>query len=150
MISLKTVNKGVRRPINLFLAEIIIALLFFSISGAVILQVFAAADIKSRKSGELESVIICAQTLAEAYSESGNIVTAAKIVWEDPEINTTDGTNTEIYTADGKICLNASEQRKKTSAGELCELNMVFSSDGEELYALSCSAYLPDGGNAYE
>ena len=113
MISLKTVNKGVRRPINLFLAEIIIALLFFSISGAVILQVFAAADIKSRKSGELESVIICAQTLAEAYSESGNIVTAAKIVWEDPEINTTDGTNTEIYTADGKISLTATEQRKK-------------------------------------
>lgn len=140
MISLKAIHR--RRTINLFFAEIIVALLFFSISGAVILRVFAGADAKSRFSARLEEVVICAQSMAEVYSETGDINTAARTVLGSPIIDTKNPDKTEIRTSDGKINLYASEESEQTGAGELKELLMVFTADGEELYRLSCTAYI--------
>lgn len=147
MIALKTFGSGKRRPINLFFAEIIIALLFFSISGAVILQVFAKADMKSRQSAELERVILFAQTFAEAYSQSGDFGKAAGQVpgtygnYEDPS-------DLELFLEGGRVRMKATEERTSSAAGGLSKLNMVFISDEEEIYTLSCAAYIPSGGDS--
>lgn len=146
MIALKTFGSGKRRPINLFFAEIIIALLFFSISGAVILQVFAKADMKSRQSAELERVILFAQTFAEAYSQSGDFGKAAGQVGTSG--NYDDPSEFELFLEGGRVCMKATEERTSSAAGRLSRLNMVFISDEKEIYALSCAAYIPSGGDS--
>ncbi len=129
---------------NLFFAEMIIALLFFSISGAVILRVFASADMKSRESARLERVIVFAQSFAEAYSECGSVSESAQTVLGYTGEENTDGTVFSLE--DGSVNMRASEKRKAAGAGELSTLTMTFTADGEEIYSLSCSAYIRGGG----
>lgn len=126
---------------NLFLAEIIISLLVFSFSGAVILKVFAAADAKSRKSTELESVVITAQSIAEAYSQYADASQAVETVLGSGSISDLSAVPLE----NGRVTLGVTEQRTDTGAGELCELTMRFTSKGEELFSLKCTAYAAGG-----
>ena len=156
MNTLKTVVKK-RRPINLFFTELIIALLFFSISGAVILNVFVTADKRSRSNAEKENAMICAQSIAEVYSETGNADEALKTVFSQlPEFDENIGAYTmrlDSYcrpAADGKMIMSAEEKREKTASGVLSDLTVSFSNGEEELFLLVCSAYIPDGGEADE
>lgn len=154
MSALKAFGGGKRRPINLFFAEIIIALLFFSISGAVIIKVFASADMKSQQSARLERVMIIAQSIAEAYSESGDFRGAADLslgglVIEEQEV-VNGGTSTTLSLENGSVRLQANESSSLTGAGELSELTMTFTANDEEIYSLSCSAYIRNGGERGE
>lgn len=155
MSYLKTVGTR-RRPINLFFAELIIALLFFSISGAVILQVFAAADKRSRLSSEKESAMICAQSIAEVYSKSGNAAETFGTVFSGERVNEDGGEYSiklDSYcrpAIDGSIELKAAEKRENTVSGELSRLSVSFTSDKGELFTLDCTAYIPKGGAANE
>lgn len=124
---------------NLFFAEMIIALLFFSISGAVILKVFSSADMKSRESARLERVIVFAQSFAEVYSESGSVSETARLVLGEYSAGE------EVFLEDGSVNMRTSEKRTATGAGELSELTMTFTADGEEIYSLTCSAYIRGG-----
>lgn len=142
-----------RRPINLFFTELIIALLFFSISGAVILNVFASADRRSRMNAEKENAIICAQSIAETYSEIGDPEEALKTVFsQSPEYDENNGVymiRLDSYcrpAANGKISMSATEKREKTASGEMSTLTIVLAADEGELFSLVCSAYKPDGG----
>lgn len=136
MISLKYSVK--RRPVNLFFIEIIIALLFFSISGAVIMKVFAVADGKTRKSALLEEVVITAQSIAELYSCGNDAETAVRQALKDDSI----GDLSAVPIEDGKVTLSVSERRE----GEMRRLSMTFTLDGSEIYSLECSKYVPGGG----
>lgn len=154
MNTLKTVIKK-RRPINLFFTELILALLFFSISGAVILKVFASADRRSHANAEKENVMICAQSIAEIYSETADADEALKTVFlQAPEYDGGRGVYTmrlDSYcrpAADGSLTMSAAEEREKTASGELSELTLSFSNGERELFSLVCSAYRPDGGDA--
>ena len=156
MNTLKAVVKK-RRPINLFFTELIIALLFFSISGAVILNVFVTADKRSRSNAEKENAMICAQSIAEMYSETGNADEALKTVFsQHPELDENSGAYTmrlDSYcrpAPGGRIIMSAAEVREKTASGVLSDLTISFSSGEEELFSLVCSAYIPDGGEAGE
>lgn len=149
MSALKAFGGGKRRPINLFFVEIIIALLFFSISGAVIIKVFAAADQKSQKNARLENVIILAQSVAEAYSETGDFDKAAELVFgEDTIVNEViSSDNSANYSFEnGELNLSAEEKSVSTDAGILKELSMIFSENGESIYSLDCSSYIKNGG----
>jgi len=155
VITLKGFGGGKRRPVNVFFAEMIIALLFFSISGAVILKVFSSADLKSRESARLERVIIIAQSIAEAYSESGDLDSSARLVFggnavfEENALLDEDTRNCVLSLENGSVKMRAAEKRRAAGAGELSELSMTFTADGEEIYSLSCSAYVR-GGDADE
>lgn len=156
MNTLKTVNIK-RRSVNLFFTELIIALLFFSISGAVILQVFAAADKKARLSAEKENAMICAQSIAEVYSESGSVEDSLKTVFStDVQYDESDGKYSMKLddkcrpSIDGKIDVKLTETRETTLSGELSRLSVSFLSAEEELYSLDCSAYIPSGGGTNE
>lgn len=156
MNTLKTVSIK-RRSVNLFFTELIIALLFFSISGAVILQVFAAADKKARLSAEKENAMICAQSIAEVYSESGSVETSLKTVFStDVQYDESNGKYSMKLddkcrpSIDGKIDVKLTETRETTLSGELSRLSVSFLSAEEELYSLDCSAYIPSGGGTNE
>ena len=130
-----------RKPLNLFFIEIIIALLFFSVSGAVIMKVFAVADGKTRKSAMLEETVITAQSVAELYSRSGDADAAVRTAVGDAEYDDLSAVPLE----GGRVLMNVSEKREASGAGELCRLSMVFTMDGSEIYSLECSAYVSGG-----
>lgn len=158
MSALKAFGGGKRRPINLFFAEIIIALLFFSISGAVIIKVFASAEMKSQQSARLERIMIIAQSIAEAYSESGYFRASAEIVLGDDLviedcITLVGGGGSTITTAsfeNGSVHLRAHESGHFMGAGEIYDLTMTFTVNDEEIYSLECSAYIRNGGEPDE
>ncbi len=153
MSALKAFGGGKRRPINLFFAEIIIALLFFSISGAVIIKVFATADMKSQQSARLERVIILAQSIAEAYSDSGNFSRAAELAFGGGLVvgePAADGGEVTLSIENGSMYLTARESREFTGAGEISSLTLTFTANGEEIYSLDCSAYIRNGGEPDE
>ena len=145
-------GSGKKRPLNLFFASIIIALRFFSISGAVILKVFSSADMKSRNGARLERVIITAQSIAEAYSESGDFNTAAKLVLGDGiSVEQLYGSGHVVVSIEnGSVELLALESWRLMDAGRLSELTMTFSADDKEIYSLTCSAYIRNGGERGE
>ena len=134
----------------------IAALLFFSVSGAVILRVFAAAHVRAGENSARDSAILCAQSVAEAYSVSADPRAAcARVFGAEPR---TDG-ETLTLELDGNcrpsgnaaVTLSLTENREPTAAGTLCRLSMTFSTAGGELFSLDCSAYVPEkGGTAVE
>ncbi len=130
-----------KRPVNLFLIEMIIALLFFCVSAAIILKVFAGADRKSQESARLERVVILAQSIAEAYSVYGDPDKAAQCVGLER-------LDTSISDKDGEIVLQTAQSQHETDAGEMRTLRLVFSYDDKEIYSLDCSSYFHKNGGA--
>ena len=156
MIYLKIkVSAGETRPVNLFFIELIISLLFFSFSGAVVLRVFAYADSKARLGSTLENATLCAQSIAEAYSSDGDIGAALSAVFGEEYTEYTDGGELPLdnkcsVCESGTVRLSYSEYITDYAAGELRAVTLCFSVSGEELYSLTCSAYVPGGGAADE
>lgn len=147
MITLKSSKSHVHRSINVFFIEIIIALLFFSVSGAVILKIFAAADHRSRKSASLEKVILTAQSISEVYSATGDLKKSMETVFGG-NYNTYDTIllNSDCELDDsGGITLVTAQSRTELRSGVISRLTLVFSSEKTELYSVSCAAYIPSG-----
>ena len=126
-----------RRSNVLLYAEMIIALLFFVISFAVIIRVFASADI------------------AEAYSVGGDVQKAVSLALgadlRDFTGSAEIGLDSGFYPSDSSdVILRLDEQKQDTAAGVYSELAVEFfdnSGDDEELiYSLKCGAYVPGGG----
>ncbi len=145
--AIKTVQP--KKPSNLFLVEMIIAMLFFSVSGAVILNVFAAAD----------SAMLCAQSCAEVYSLKGSAEEMAETVFG--EFTARDDGAISIAldescnpSAEGVMTLIIREAEEDSPAGALRTAELVFMRDDEELRRFTCSAYVPHlpekEGGAYE
>lgn len=144
--AIKTVRP--KKPSNLFLVEMIIAMLFFSISGAVILNVFAAADGKMRRSGTGDGAVLCAQSCAEAYSLKGNVREMVELVFGDFETAADGSLRVALDdrcrpSAEGALTLVISESGEDSAAGTLKTAELVFMRDNEELGRFSCSAYIP-------
>ncbi len=135
------------RRANLFFIELVIALLFFSISAVIILRVFAAADNRQKTAALTEKSIICAQSLAEVYSVSGDIrsSTAAVFGGNQPESDYEITLDEDMSLAEnGSVMLVMEETVLSESAsGRLSQLQMTFTSGEKELYSLTCSAYMP-------
>ena len=128
-------KKSTKRPLNLFFIEMIIALLFFSISGAVILSVFAGADRKSRQSEMLESVIVFSQSIAEVYSESGNADETIALV------------TSECGKLDESITLSKFEEKTQGESGTFSKLTVAFAEGDREIYRFTCASYIQNGGS---
>lgn len=146
----KIKNKANVRPANLFFVELIIVLLFFSFSAAVILRIFAAADSRQKLSDITEKAVICSQSVAEAFSVSGNLSDTLDIVFDADKDY---GSSAEIALDDdfnvndsGRIKLLLIQRDNPTSAGVLSFLEMSFSLDGKEIFYLECSSYIPGNG----
>lgn len=147
---LKTGKQAQMRQSNLFFIELIIVLLFFSLSAAVILRLFAYADMREHKGRLTEDTIICAQSLAEAFSVCGSLSRTSETVFGETEVS---DEKAELMLDDslkpsnnGKILLSLSTEKSETAAGILSYLNMTFSENGEEIYSLRCASYKENKG----
>lgn len=150
MISLKVYRKSN----NLLFAEMIISLLFFIISFAVIIRVFAAADGLEREERRRETAAIIAQSAAEAYSVSGDASKALELALgaDFPEFSgrLEIGLDEDFKPADGgEITLTLTEEERINSgAGVYSELLICFTQESGELYPLKCGAYIQGTGGA--
>lgn len=140
-----------RRGKNLLFAEMVTALLFFVISFAVIIRVFAAADSLERKSQRNVGAALCAQSIAEAYSTSGDVNKALELVFGEGVSGGRVALDNDFQPQEnGGIILTLSEVRESYSAGIYSTLDISFERSGEEIYSLECSAYVPEGGASDE
>lgn len=140
-----------RKSNILLFAEMTIALLFFVISFAVMIRVFAAADGLERRAQRREKAVLCAQSIAEAYSVSGDTGTALRLVFGEDMPQGDIMLNSELVPEDnGEITLTLSEEKDDTAAGTYSTLSIRFGYSGEELFSLDCGAYIPRGGAAVE
>lgn len=150
---------------NLFFIELIIVLLFFSVSGAVVLGMFAQADSLEHKTSLAERAIIEVQSIAEIYSHSGDIDKALDTVFgrgysitiqENRHFVCLDEDMHPLMTPEarvnyGRLFIRAYETRTKGECGELCELEIrIMFTDDTEFYSQKSSVYIPDtaGGDA--
>ncbi len=146
---------------NLFFIELIIVLVFLSISGTVVLKLFSSADLLAERTRLTEHAIMDVQSLAELYAVEGDMVKAADRLY---------GSNWAEVTSDGKcmICLDEemrplftpdardnygrlyiemSEQRTRGKCGTYCEMDarvVLLSDGGGEVYSQTSSTYIPD------
>lgn len=136
------------RRANLFFIELLIALLFFSISAVIMLRVFAAADNKQKTAALTEKSIICAQSLAEAYSVSGELSDSAyKVLGVDADgEEAIISLDEELSPAeDGAVLLTLAETvLSDNAAGRLTQLEITFTAGETQLYTMTCSAYIPE------
>ncbi len=142
------------KPANLFFIELIIVLLFFSFSVAVILQIFAAADHRQDMSDITEGAVICSQSVAEVFSVKGSLAETADIVFGGIQIsgNAAGITLDDSFapSENGRITLHLQQRDEEKTAGVLSYLDMSFVLDGKEVYFLSCASYKSYGGDGDE
>ena len=153
MIVLERMKKKAQlRPANLFFVELMCVLLFFSISAAIILQVFAAADNKQKLGSLTEKTMICAQSLAESYSVTGDLSETVKQVFGEETDSSvkvlTIALDSELKTTDeAVVTLKLSEiSETLTEAGRFSRLQMDFTAGETTLFSLCSSAYIPATG----
>lgn len=131
----------------------VISLLFFSISGAVILRVFAAADLRSRESLLTEKAAVIAQSCAEAYSVKKDAKTAIEQAAGEPCSDMGGGRYTVEFTGEDSalsgVTLYANETRTEYTAGTMLDMTLVFAVSGADsedgFFTLSFGTYVPGG-----
>lgn len=120
---------------SLFLMELLLVLLFFSIASAVCVRVFTAAKLKSEASANLTAATFAAQSAAESWkSVDGNLEATAKSLSGKASQNRL----LVAYDAQWKPCnKNAAEfvltLDKEGSLGRIA----VTGKDEKEIYTLS-------------
>ncbi len=135
-------NKHSRSKSGLFLMELIIVILFFSISAAICMRIFSTAKIKSDFSRDISNASVKAQNCAEAYKAydanfkkiasvtEGNINKNKLIVYYDLNWEATNSKDNAKYvlTLENKRDSNIKETGKiyveKIDGGSLFELTV--------------------------
>lgn len=130
----------------LFLMELIIAILFFSIASAVCMQLFAKAHLTSVKTRELNKAVAIAQSYAEVMR--GTDGSMDSIVAEFPEAIVTDNYMEIFYDSDFNICAPDKASYVSdvtiTPNGAIQNMTVVFVklSDYSEIYRLDATKYM--------
>ncbi len=138
-----------RSKTSLFLIEMIIAVLFFSICAAICVQIFAKAYTTSRDTQTLNSAVTLCTSAAELfYGYNGDLSKIQNTV--DPKRMSTykNGVLTFYYDQDFNLChvgdalyyLNMYD--KKTDDLMISYISLNRCSDNETLYDLDCTLYL--------
>ena len=142
-----TIGKNSR----LFLIEMILTLLFFCISGAVIMTVFASAAGRMQKNDLTDNAVLCAQSCAEVYSVTGSVEEMAMTVFgsscEKVESTYRIGLDRDFRPSDSAaVVLILNEKRSDGGSGTLGSVTAEFIHNDSTLYSLTFSAYIPDNG----
>lgn len=141
--------------LNLFLLEMIIVLLFFSIASAVILKAFVAADRISAENIRLERMAFCAQSVAESFSVTADLAETAEDIFGIDSENIKNATYIEIplkedctysYMDDAEIYLTMQHVHTEYGKGQnYIAISISFEDDdGNVLYEIHSAAFKPE------
>lgn len=130
---------------GLFLLELMLSILFFSISAAVCVQVYAEAHLRSREAKDLNLAVTCVSSAAEVLLHEGAEGLQKQFAELKEEENgtfclfyTEDWTPSEAEQAYAEILISVREQ-DDMRYGELKASRM----DGTEIYSLDVRGYFP-------
>ncbi len=148
---IKTLSHGGR--LNLFMLEMIIVLLFFSIASAVIIKAFVTADRISAENIRLERMAFCAQSAAESFSVNADLGKTAETLFAiDPE-KFENATRIDIpldekcsyaYLKDASVFMTMQVTATEYD-GRFKILHIFFKDeDGKMLYEINTAAYTPE------
>lgn len=125
---------------NILLIELLIVILFFSLSQVVMVRVFASAHEKSHESVQLRHALMACQDVAEQLSVSEE--PAALLLSQDFS-----GADGSYFRCDEHgFDLYVSCQREETSAGALLISTVTARKDDKEILTLPVSLYVPKEG----
>ena len=117
----------------LFLMELVIMLLVFSVSAAICLQVFACAKRISEDSGRLDAAVIQAQTVAECWKAThGDLEKTAEMIGVSVAEN-------------GFIVYDEENQLSLEFTCEGPRADMIVRSEEKEIFSLCSEAVMIDG-----
>lgn len=127
---------------NMLLVELVITLMFFSLSMMVIMQVFATSQQKANESAIVSASLARAQDVAERLSHETNpdaMLIGLGFAGRDGEYLYSDPAGYDLYVALGI------EQRP---AGKLLTAQLTASRDGLELFTLPSAYYIAQEASA--
>ena len=126
---------------NILLIELLIVILFFSLSQVVMVRVFASAHEKSHNSVQLRHALMACQDVAEQLSVS-----------EEPDalllrmdFNGEDGTYFRCDESGFDVYVHC--QREETAAGTLLTSTVTAQKENREILTLPVSLYVPKEGS---
>lgn len=126
---------------NILLIELLIVILFFSLSQVVMVRVFASAHEKSHNSVQLRHALMACQDVAEQLSVS-----------EEPDalllrmdFNGEDGTYFRCDENGFDVYVHC--QREDTAAGTLLTSTVTAQKENREILTLPVSLYVPKEGS---
>ena len=161
-----SILKDIKRPrriahVNLFFIELVIVLLFFSISGAVILRMFASADVISEKSSLSERAVMDIQSVSELYAIEGDLTGSVDKIYgigrctvgENGAVSVClDEDMVPIMTDDvkklnGRVEIFFTQNIERGLCGEMHELHskaFLLADGGREIFSQVSTVYIPD------
>lgn len=134
---------------SLFLMELIIAILIFSLSSALCVQLFAKAHLLSNKTKDLNHAISLCESVAEVYyGVNGDIEQIQKILDPNQLSSYSDHQIIFYYNNNFELCTNSqfsyqlSFSTRREDLLELADINMTKTSSDEKIYGLSLERFL--------
>ena len=124
------------RQSGLFLIELVIVILFFSISAGICMRIFAVSKIASDNARQLNSAIEASQNAAECFkSANGSFDRAIELLGAE----LTD-INTAVLTLKNGLILTMTINETKSSAHSLlCDI-AVHDGEGAEVFNITAAA----------
>jgi len=129
----------------LFLLELIIALLFFSLASAVCVQMFVKADTLSVRTVDTSKAVLLAQEKAEEFYAGEGVLSGTKEYFDRNWIRT-DSESKAVYLLDASVSRTGSEPGSpsgSSAAGSVssgndpvCSITVQKISDGSTLFSL--------------
>ena len=120
---------------SLFLMELLLVILFFSVAAAICLRVFAGAKQRSQDSVDLNAAVLAAQSAGECWKAAGGNPDKAAVLLE----GTMDGNAVvQYFDASWSLCgrESASAQLTLQWQGSAAQIQVV-KKDGTEIYEMS-------------
>lgn len=125
---------------NILLIELLIVILFFSLSQVLMVRVFASAHEKSRGSVQLRHALMVCQDVAEQLSASDNpdaLLLRLNFTGESGSYFRCEEQGFDVY-------VHCAEE--ETTAGTLCTATITAQKDDREILTLPVSRYVPKEG----
>ncbi|MFA5657953.1 MAG: hypothetical protein WC900_01570 [Oscillospiraceae bacterium] len=149
---LKVNRRFAIRHLNSFFQEIIIVILFFSLSCAIIVQVFAKAYITNLETEEHNGAVLAASSFCEVFSVRGSLSgtvellyggDAVKFIYEDSVKIPLD--ENFCFSQSGSYYLTATTRAAYRESGNVVYADLVIFKENESLFEVTTSAYQAKG-----
>ncbi|MBQ8326668.1 MAG: hypothetical protein IJX86_06310 [Lachnospiraceae bacterium] len=138
---------------SLFLIELIIVILFFSIAGAVCIQLFVKSYLLGKETEGLNVCVKHSQNFAEVFNGMGGDTEEFTAFFEDSLITISDDSYSVYITEDDTFTTDMSQAAYRgdllfSTENSIVTLNISFYQikNNEEIYSISVDKYLGRGG----
>lgn len=141
------------RHMNSFFQEIVIVILFFSLSCAIIIQVFAKSFLLNQDSDKRNLGLLTVSSFCETFSIVGDLEETIDFVFGSSAVLFIEEDKATIpmndkfeVSEDGAISFEVFTRSTKTPSGEMLYADVSITENGERLFALTTSSYQTNGG----